>query len=58
MRPLALAAACLFAAQPGRSAGPSPALPSGLQVVQGQVTLAHAGNWLTVSNSANAVLNW
>jgi filamentous hemagglutinin family protein len=58
LRPLALAAACLFAAQPGRGAGPSPALPSGLQVVQGQATLAQAGNRLTVSNSANSVLNW
>ena len=57
-RPLALAAACLFAAQPGHSAGPSPALPSGLQVVQGQATLATSGNRLTVSNSANALLNW
>ena len=57
-RPLALAVACLFAAQPGHGAGPTPALPSGLQVVQGQAALATAGNRLTVTNSANAVLNW
>ena len=57
-RPLALAVACLFAAQPGHGAGPTPALPSGLQVVQGRAALATAGNRLTVTNSANAVLNW
>jgi len=55
---LALAAACLFAAPPGYGAGPALALPSGLQVVQGQATLAASGNRLTVSNSANALLNW
>lgn len=64
LRPLALAAAALFASQP-QAAGPAapaaPAtttLPSGLQVVQGQAQLAQQGSRLTVSNSANAILNW
>ena len=43
-RPLALAVACLFAAQPGHGAGPAPTLPGGLQVVQGQAALATAGD--------------
>ncbi len=54
-RPLALAAACLFAHTTG-SAGA--ALPGGLQVVQGQATAVTSGNRLTVTNSANALLNW
>ncbi len=34
------------------------ALPTGLNVVQGQATLKQAGNQLTINNSAGAVLNW
>ncbi len=56
LRPLALAAASLFALGHAGAAGPT--LPSGLQVVQGQATLATNGNRLTVTNSANALLNW
>ena len=35
-----------------------PALPSGLQVGNGQATAVVNGNRMTVTNSANAVLNW
>lgn len=55
-RPLALAAASLFLPGAGWAAGPT--LPSGLQVVQGQATVSTQGNRMTVSNSANALLNW
>jgi filamentous hemagglutinin family protein len=34
------------------------ALPTGLNVVQGQATLKQSGNQLTINNSAGAVLNW
>ena len=34
------------------------ALPSGMNVVHGQATAAVNGNRMTVTNSANAVLNW
>ena len=58
LRPLAgaLALAGVVVTLPGQAAGP--ALPTGLQVVQGQATLAASGNRLTVTNSANALLNW
>ena len=54
-RRLALAlAACSFV---GTSlAGPT--LPTGLQVMQGQASVATAGNKLTVTNSNGAILNW
>lgn len=59
LRPLALAAAGLFATASLQAAGPAlPILPSGLQVVQGQASLASGANRLTVTNSANAILNW
>ena len=57
-RPLALAAASLFLLPAGQAAGPVPALPSGLQVVQGQATVQTSGARMTVTNSANALLNW
>jgi filamentous hemagglutinin family protein len=56
LRPLALAAASLFAGSALQAA--SPVLPSGLQVVQGQATLQTSGRQLTVTNSAGALLNW
>jgi filamentous hemagglutinin family protein len=56
LRPLALAAASLFAGSALQAAGP--VLPSGLQVVQGQATLQTSGRQLTVNNSAGALLNW
>ena len=56
LRPLALAAASLFAASTRQAAGP--VLPSGLQVVQGQATQHTSGQRLTVTNSAGALLNW
>ena len=58
LRPLTLALALAGVAitLPGQAAGP--ALPAGLQVVQGQATLAASANRLTVTNSANALLNW
>ena len=58
LRPLALALALagVVVTLPGQAAGP--ALPTGLQVVQGQATLAASANRLTVTNSANALLNW
>ncbi len=34
------------------------ALPSGLNVVQGQASVAVTGSRMTVTNSANALLNW
>ena len=57
LRPLALAVAALFAQASGQAAGPA-ALPSGLQVMQGQAAVATQGGAMTVTNSANAVLNW
>ena len=57
LRPLALAAACLFL-PPAAQCGGAAALPGGLQVVQGQATLTSNGKLLTVNNSANALLNW
>ena len=56
LRPLAWAVAGLLAQTAGQAAGPL--LPSGLQVVQGQATLATQGSRMTVTNSANALLNW
>ena len=56
LRPLAFAVACLFSAAPGRA--DSPGLPSGLQVMQGQASSLANGRLLTVTNSANAILNW
>ncbi|MES2719029.1 MAG: filamentous hemagglutinin N-terminal domain-containing protein [Pseudomonadota bacterium] len=56
IHPLALAAASLFALAPAGAAGP--VLPSGLAVVQGSATATASGNRLTVTNSANALLNW
>ena len=56
LRPLALAVAALFAQASGQAAGP--VLPSGLQVMQGQAAVATQGGAMTVTNSANAVLNW
>lgn len=56
LRPLAFAVACLFSAAPGHA--DSPALPSGLQVMQGQASSLANGKLLTVTNSANAILNW
>ena len=58
LRPLALAAAALLAAAPARAEGPAGALPGGLQVVLGQASAVVSGNRLTVTNSANAILNW
>ena len=57
LRPLALAVAGLFAQASGQAAGPV-GLPSGLQVVQGQAAVAQQGRAMTVTHSANAVLNW
>ena len=57
LRPLALAVAALFAQASGQAAGPA-GLPSGLQVMQGQATVAAQGGAMTVTNSANALLNW
>jgi large exoprotein involved in heme utilization and adhesion len=34
------------------------ALPSGASVVQGQASIVTQGQQMTISNSANAVLNW
>ncbi len=56
LHPLALAAASLLALPPAGAAGP--VLPSGLAVVQGSATATASGNRLTVTNSANALLNW
>ena len=57
LRPLALAAAGLFAQASGQAAGP--VLPSGWQVMPGgQATVATRGGAMTVTSSANAVLNW
>ncbi|MEK8051501.1 YDG domain-containing protein [Ideonella sp. DXS22W] len=60
LRPLALAAAGLFATLPLQAAGPAlpTPLPTGLQVVQGQAQVATSGSRMTVTNSANAILNW
>lgn len=58
VHPLALAAAGLFSTLPLQAAGPAAVLPSGLQVVQGQASAAVNGNRMTVTNSANAILNW
>ena len=57
LRPLALAVAGLFAQASGQAAGPV-GMPSGLQVVQGQAAVAQQGSAMTVTHSANAVLNW
>lgn len=40
------------------SAHAAGALPTGLNVVQGQASVVQAGNAMTVTNSAGAVLNW
>ena len=56
LRPLALAVAGLFAQASGQAAGPL--LPSGWQVVQGQATVTSQAGAMTITNSANAVLNW
>lgn len=47
---LALAIASCF--------GAAHANPTGGQVVSGQATLVNSGNVLTVTNSANAIINW
>ena len=57
LRPLALALAGLFAQASGQAAGPV-GLPSGLQVMQGQAAVASQNGAMTITNSANAVLNW
>ena len=56
LRPLALAAASLFALASTQAAGP--ALPTGMAIVQGQASTALNGNRLTVTNSAGALLDW
>ena len=56
LRPLALAVAGLLAHAGGLAAGP--VLPSGLQVVQGQASLVTQGGQMTVTHTANALLNW
>jgi filamentous hemagglutinin family protein len=60
LRPLALAAASLFAlAGVGTPVGAAgPVLPGGMTIVQGQASQALAGNRLTVTNSAGALLDW
>ena len=57
LAPLALAVACLLGAGPAGAAGAG-ALPTGWQVVQGQASVLTQGNRMTVTNSANALLNW
>lgn len=58
MRPLvlAMAAASLVSALPELAV--AQALPTGMTVVQGQASANTAGNTMTVTNSAGAVLNW
>ena len=55
LQPLALA--CL-AALASPLALAQAALPTGAQVVSGQASISTAGNSMTVTNSAGAVLNW
>lgn len=54
---LALAGVATHALVPGdaRAAGP---LPTGMNVVHGQASVAQSGSQMTVTNSAGAVLNW
>ena len=65
LRPLslALAGAALLTPAFGLAGGAQaplvpPLLPSGLSVAQGSAQVATAGSKMTISNSANAVLNW
>ena len=62
LQPLALALAFAIgtplALQHGFAEVRAQALPSGLNVVQGQASVAVSGNRMTVTNSANALLNW
>lgn len=59
VRPLALAmaSASLLSLLPGVDAE-AQSLPTGMTVVRGQASIAQGTNALTVTNSANAILNW
>lgn len=54
MRRRALHALALFLC----TVGPAAALPSGPQVVSGTAAIATTGSTMTVTNSANAIINW
>ena len=64
LRPLtqALAACSLMSLAMGLGAGPAgaaaPVLPTGLTVANGQAQVAVDGGRMTVTNSAQAILNW
>ncbi|MEO8279544.1 MAG: filamentous hemagglutinin N-terminal domain-containing protein, partial [Ideonella sp.] len=63
LRPLALAlAAASMLSLPGIAVSPAraqaAALPSGLNVVAGQASAVVNGQQMTVTNSANSILNW
>jgi filamentous hemagglutinin family protein len=55
---IALAGVSLSSLLPGLNAAQAQALPSGLAVMQGQANAVVSGNKMTVTNSANAILNW
>ena len=58
VRVLAVAGVVSFIATPGLPPAFAQGLPSGMNVVHGQASAVVKGSQMTVTNSANAVLNW
>src|SRR4051794_33208758 len=60
LRPLAraLAASSLLTLGTGAGVAHAQALPGGLRIGSGQAQVSVAGQTMTVTNSANAILNW
>ena len=58
VRVLAMAGVVSFVTTAGLPPAAAQGLPSGMNVVHGQASAVVKGNQMTVTNSANAVLNW